>query len=76
VAPVIITVAFGWRCIPPGRRCSSVTNSPICSLVAPCQPGASAPSVHGRMYDADHLVEEEDLPATPVEAWVHDVVED
>ena len=28
---------------------------PICSLVAPCQPGASPPSVRDRNYDRDHL---------------------
>ena len=38
------------RCIrlvlhPVWRRCSSVTNAPICSLVAPCQPGAAPISV-------------------------------
>ena len=33
--------AFERRCIPPGRRCSSVGYAPICSLVAPCHARAS-----------------------------------
>ena len=32
--------AFDRPCIPPELRCSSVAYSRICSLVAPCQPGA------------------------------------
>src|SRR2546427_8692560 len=28
---------------------------PISSVVAPCQPGASAPSVRRRIYETDHL---------------------
>ncbi len=36
---------FERRCIPPERRCSSVSYGPICSLVAPCQSGASPLSV-------------------------------
>ena len=37
--------AFDPRSISPGRRCSSVTNAPVCSRVAPCQPSAARVSV-------------------------------
>src|SRR5437773_7974997 len=68
VARLINTPAFGRRCIPApphgaqsapwGPRLAALLLAqifPISSLVAPCQPGASAPSVRRRIYETDHL---------------------
>ena len=39
-ARVNTPTAFDRPCIPPELRCSSLTYGRICSLLAPCQPGA------------------------------------
>src|SRR5947207_3268281 len=70
VARLINTPAFGRRCIPApphgaqsapwGPRLAALLLPqifPISSVVAPCQPGASAPSVRRRIYETDHLVQ-------------------
>ena len=48
-------MAFGRRLHPGSRRCLRSPYSKVRLAQAPCQPGASVPSVRHRIYESDHL---------------------